>query len=306
MNAGVAGPFLDPQDLHYSSSIPISAFTIDPQVYARCPTFLLATADKFARLPFMHQSASIFGNVNTFHKIFGYGRQGDQNQNIDINEIFRTPLDTDTKQKKLDPADFTSVKPFSPPNLIIQDELHLIEGPLGSMVGIYEMAVDILCSNEKQTPKYIASSATIKESESQVGAVYRRKINIFPQPAISSNDTYFSQLEDDRTFVQNKPGRLYLGVCAGVGVYTIPVKIWAVLLSEIFRIRNDARNPEYGLVDEFEKQKIELEKIAKDKEILKVDWLKKLNPFQRITIPHLNHSFSMKRWYSGTKVWESN
>ena len=66
---------------------------------------------------------------------------------------------------------------FSPPSLIIQDELHLIEGPLGSMVGIYEMAVDVLATEGEQRPKYIASSATIKEADSQVGTIFRREID---------------------------------------------------------------------------------------------------------------------------------
>ncbi|MBL77241.1 MAG: hypothetical protein CL763_10030 [Chloroflexi bacterium] len=250
--SSIAEPFSDLEDPHHSSSIPISAFTVDTQVYAKCPTFLLSTADKFARIPFMHQASSIFGNVDTFHNIFGYGR--DQNGTVTRKQIFRTPIDTDKKQLTLDSKDFTAVKPFNPPNLIIQDELHLIEGPLGSMVGIYEMVVDILCSNQNQKPKYIASSATIKEAESQVAAIYRRDINVFPQPGIESNDTYFSQLEEDVSSIKEKSGRLYLGICAGIGTYIIPVKIWAVLLSEVFRIRSDARNPKYGLVTDFENQ----------------------------------------------------
>ena len=260
MSASVALPFKDPNDPHYSSSIPISAFTVDDQVYSKCPTFLIATADKFARIPFDLRSASIFGNVDVFHNVYGYGRDG--RDDVERKQIYRTPLDTDKKQKKLDPSGFTKVLPFSPPNLIIQDELHLIEGPLGSMVGIYEMAVDILCTNERQSPKYIASSATIKESKSQVASVFRRKINIFPQLAISSKDTYFSQIQDDISSAQDESGRLYLGICAGIGTYTIPVKIWAVLLSKIFQIRNNPTNEEYGLVEKFEKEKENLNKVG--------------------------------------------
>jgi len=247
--ASVALPFQDPNDKHYSSSIPISAFTIDEQVYAKCPTFVIATADKFARLPFDQRAASIFGNVNVFHKNFGYGRRFGSKDGI-----YKTPLDgKDDDQKKLDESDFTKVNAFNPPNLIIQDELHLIEGPLGSMVGIYEMAVDILCSNNNHSPKYISSSATIKESATQVGSIYRRDINVFPQPGLSFNDTYFSKIDDDISSVKNDPGRLYIGVSVGTGTYTLPVRIWAILLSEIYLIR---KNPSrYGLVESFEKQK---------------------------------------------------
>jgi len=253
MSASVAPEFKDPNDNHYSTSIPISAFTVDDQIYAKCPTFLIATADKFARIPFDLRSASIFGNVDVFHHTYGYGRDG--RDDVERKHIYRTPLDTEKKPLRLDPSDFSKVLPFSPPNLIIQDELHLIEGPLGSMVGIYEMAVDLLCTNQHQSPKYIASSATIKESKSQVASVYRREINIFPQPAISSTDTHFTKVKDDICSTDSGSGRLYLGICAGVGTYTIPVKIWAVLLSKIFQIRNDPKNKEYGLEEKFSKQK---------------------------------------------------
>lgn len=259
MVASIAFPFRDPNDPHYSSSIPISAFTVDDQVYSKCPTFLIATADKFARIPFELRSASIFGNVDVFHKIYGYGRDGRDGIGR-REEIYMTPLDEGKKPKKLDPADFSRVLPFSPPNLIIQDELHLIEGALGSMVGIYEMAVDLLCTNNRQSPKYIASSATIKEAKSQVAAVYRRDVRVFPQPAISYSDSYFAQLREDVSSTDEGSGRLYLGVCAGIGTYTIPVKIWAALLSQIYQIRNNPTKKEYGLVEKFEKEKGYLKK----------------------------------------------
>ena len=259
MSVTVASPFQDPNDPHFSSSIPISAFTVDTQVYSKCPTFVIATVDKFARMPFDHRCSSIFGNVDVFHNKYGYGRDG--REGVPRKDMFHTPLDTDSKQAhQLRDSEFTKVLPFSPPNLIIQDELHLIEGPLGSMVGIYEMAVDILCTNERQSPKYIASSATIKESESQVASVYRRKINVFPRPGISSNSNYFTEIDDDIASTQDKSGRLYLGICAGIGIYNIPIKIWAVLLSEIFKIRENPKKEEYGLVEKFTREKDNLSK----------------------------------------------
>lgn len=253
MSVSVATPFQDPTNSHYSSSIPISAFTVDSQVYSKCPTFVIATVDKFASMAFNHRSSSIFGNVDVFHNEYGYGR--DKRDGVIRKEIYRTALDTDKVQKNLGDDGFTAVLPFSPPNLIIQDELHLIEGPLGSMVGIYEMAVDLLCTNERQSPKYIASSATIKESESQVASVYRRKINVFPQPGISSTSNYFTEVDDDISSTTDIPGRMYLGICVGIGVYNIPIKIWAVLLSKIFQIRENPKKMEYGLDEKFNKEK---------------------------------------------------
>jgi len=260
MVASIGEPFRDPNNEHFSSSIPVSAFTVDSQVYGKCPSFLIATADKFARIPFESRSASIFGNVDVFHKRFGYGRDG--NDDVERKAIYRSPLDQGEKlntRLTLQDEDMTPVKPFHPPNLIIQDELHLIEGPLGSMMGIYEMAVDVLCSTEKSSPKYIASSATIKESKSQVASVFRRDIAVFPQPGLFSTDTYFSQVNDDITSISDQAGRLHLGVCPGAGTYLIPVKIWAVLLSEIFKIRSNPKRLEYGLETAWNENKEDFE-----------------------------------------------
>ena len=94
---------------------------------------------------------------------------------------------------------------FDPPELIIQDELHLISGPLGSVVGHYESAMDILCSNGDILPKIIASTATIRQSEEQIKLLYNRKLNQFPPQAITFGNTYFAQ-ENKKKF-----GRYYFG-----------------------------------------------------------------------------------------------
>lgn len=98
---------------------------------------------------------------------------------------------------------------IKPPSLIIQDELHLISGPLGTIAGVYEAAIEtVLISNSKTKikPKYIAATATIRRASEQVQKLYGRKVNIFPPPGISSDDSYFSKTNHDAL------GRLYIGV----------------------------------------------------------------------------------------------
>ncbi|MCF2529189.1 helicase-related protein [Yinghuangia soli] len=94
------------------------------------------------------------------------------------------------------------------PSLVIQDELHLLAGPLGTTVGLYESAILELCAWGGMTPKVIASTATIRRSQDQVRALYGRSAQLFPPPGIKAGHSYYASPDKDR------PGRLYVGVMA--------------------------------------------------------------------------------------------
>ncbi len=98
-----------------------------------------------------------------------------------------------------------------PPELIIQDELHLISSALGSIVGLYEAAIHTIITEKRVNPKYIASTATIRMAENQVKRLYGRKLSIFPPPGLSHEDSYFART----VAIDNEhPGRLYVGYLA--------------------------------------------------------------------------------------------
>jgi hypothetical protein len=93
-----------------------------------------------------------------------------------------------------------------PPDLIIQDELHLISGPLGSMAGLFETAIDALCTQDGRRPKIIGSTATIRRAADQVRSLFDRNVMQFPPPGLDQANSGFACIEDD------SPGRLYLGI----------------------------------------------------------------------------------------------
>jgi ATP-dependent helicase YprA (DUF1998 family) len=97
-----------------------------------------------------------------------------------------------------------------PPELIIQDELHLISGALGSINGLYEAAIDTIIKLRGVYPKYIASTATIRTAENQIRRLYGRDSAVFPPPGINCDDSYFARTVP----LDEKPGRLYLGYYA--------------------------------------------------------------------------------------------
>ena len=99
-----------------------------------------------------------------------------------------------------------------PPELIIQDELHLISGPLGTITGLYEAAIKRLCENNNVEAKVIASTATIRNAKDQIKALYASDYSQFPPQGININDSFFA-VESSR---DDKPARLYLG-CMGIG-----------------------------------------------------------------------------------------
>ncbi|MBI4844499.1 MAG: helicase [Nitrospirae bacterium] len=89
---------------------------------------------------------------------------------------------------------FNSLTDALPPDLIIQDELHLISGPLGSIVGIFESVVEYLCTKDNHKPKIIASTATTRNTFHQIKELYAgRVVNIFPPSGISYKDSFFAK-----------------------------------------------------------------------------------------------------------------
>jgi len=217
---------------YISDRIPIPAYTVDEQVYHHCPSIVISTVDKFARLPFEPKASSLFGNVEYYHCIWGYYRRYQRSSNQDA-DGHPGPAGTRTSRN------YCKVPPFDPPELIIQDELHLIEGPLGSLVGIYETAVDFLCSEALGKPiKYIASTATIRQAQEQVQSVFCRGVQIFPPPGLTRDDSFFIRHSENHPLDDRRPGQLYLGICApGRGPLTPVLRIWARLLNTAWQNR---------------------------------------------------------------------
>ena len=98
--------------------------------------------------------------------------------------------------------------PVRPPELVIQDELHLVTGPLGSVAGVYEAGLDTLLNLRGVRPKYVASTATIRMAKEQVKRLYARKLAVFPPPGLSCDDSWFARTNYE------KAGRLYVGYLA--------------------------------------------------------------------------------------------
>src|SRR5208337_1266664 len=123
--------------------------------------------------------------------------------------------------------------PLRPPDLIIQDELHLISGPLGSMVALYETAVDEMCSwtvnGKRVRPKVIASTATIRRADDQVHSLFLRNVAVFPPHGVSIEDNFFSLQREPS---EKNPGRRYIGICApGRTVKGALIRVYTAFLS---------------------------------------------------------------------------
>ncbi|WP_082911841.1 helicase-related protein [Enteractinococcus helveticum] len=136
----------------------------------------------------------------------------------------------------------------SPPGLIIQDELHLISGPLGSMVGLYEPVIDELCTDRRGTqpvqPKIIASTATIRRYEEQIRGVFgREEVALFPPHGLEEGHSFFA--EPDRLPNGDlAPGRRYVGVMsASLGsMQTVQTRVAAATLQAATKIPEKERD----------------------------------------------------------------
>lgn len=139
---------------------------------------------------------------------------------------------------------------LSPPSLIIQDEMHLISGPLGSTVGIYESLVEELCTDYRFNfvvkPKIICATATVTGYKKQILALFNKdedNVRIFPSPGLSHDDSFFAQTDyvDDKELAKKTPsrGRKYIGLASNlIGTQQLQVKIYTTLLQKVKELEN--------------------------------------------------------------------
>ncbi len=186
--------------------LPIVA--VDEPIYRRLPAFIIATVDKFAALPWTGETGALFGLVDRYDKDGFYG-----------------PCEPGRGQ--------TLGGSLPPPDLIIQDELHLISGPLGTIAGIYETTIDALASRDvsgkMMRPKIVASTATVRRASSQIQALFgRKRVSIFPPAGVDRRHSFFAKTES----ADESPARLYVGVAApGRSLKVILLRTALALLS---------------------------------------------------------------------------
>jgi Helicase conserved C-terminal domain len=203
-------------------TLPIVA--VDEPIYRRLPAFLVATVDKFASLPWVGASGALLGGADRYDSHGFYGA-------------------AEPKQgKPLSAA-------LPPPDLVIQDELHLISGPLGTMAGLYETAIDGLCvrglDEGAAGPKVVASTATVRRAQDQIQALFGRPLTqIFPPPGPDRRDSFFARTVP----ATEKPARRYVGVAAqGRNPKVVMRKVWLALMGAAERAYREAgghENPE--------------------------------------------------------------
>ena len=222
----------------------LPAVVVDEEIYRRLPALLIATVDKFAQMPWKGETRVLFGGVNGYCERHGY----------------RSPEIEDTDSHKamgrFPRARTRPIGPFRPPDLIIQDELHLISGPLGTLVGLYETAIDHLCSWEadgKQVrAKVIASTATIRRADTQVHNLYLRQVNIFPSLGLDVEDNFFAR---QRPPSEETPGRLYVGICSpGTRLKTVLIRVYVAYMAaaqQLYEKYGTAADPYMTMVGYF-------------------------------------------------------
>ncbi len=175
----------------FSRGVNLPIVAVDEPIYRRLPCFLIATVDKFAALPWTGPVGGFFGRVQRFDKAGFYG-----------------PCEPGRGSKLPEGR-------LDPPDLIVQDELHLISGPLGTMAGLYETALDELCVVQRDghaiRPKVVASTATVRRAEKQIRALFNRRLtDIFPPPGPDRRDSFFARTVP----TTESNARLYVGISA--------------------------------------------------------------------------------------------
>ena len=202
-------------DFTRDRALPIVA--VDEPIYRRLPAFLIATVDKFASLPWVGEAGALLGGADRHGRSGFYGAaEPGQGKRLDA--------------------------PLPAPDLIIQDELHLISGPLGTMAGLYETAIEALCvrevDNRRVRPKIVASTATARRAQDQIQALFARPLTqVFPPPGPDRRDSFFARTSP----ASETPARLYLGVASqGRNPKVLLRKTWLALMGAAQRAYRDA------------------------------------------------------------------
>lgn len=191
----------------FTANQPLPILAVDDQIYRRLPCFIIATVDKFASLPWVGETGALFGKVERYD-----------------NDGFYGPCQPGRGQL------LGSALP--PPDLIIQDELHLISGPLGTMVGLYETAIDALSTTlngkKRLRPKVVASTATVRRATKQIRALFGRDaVDVFPPPGPDRRDSFFAKTVP----ATEKHARTYVGVAAqGRSLKVVLLRTYLALL----------------------------------------------------------------------------
>ncbi|MCT0199306.1 DISARM system helicase DrmA [Synechococcus sp. CS-1325] len=219
--------FMGPCPFQKATALPLLA--VDEQIYRRLPCFLIATIDKFAALPWVGKTSSLFGNVSHFQLPTASAAAG-----------FWGPAEKAAGLK-------IPQGRLLPPELVIQDELHLISGPLGTLAGLYETVIEGLMRPNAATPppKIIASTATVRRAEAQIKALFARsQARVFPPPGPERDDNFFSHTVDDPN-----QARLYVGLSApGRNLKGVLLRSYLALMAAAQKAWNEnkamgARNP---------------------------------------------------------------
>ncbi|MEW6381438.1 MAG: DISARM system helicase DrmA [bacterium] len=226
-----------------SPDLGLPVLVVDDEIYRHPPSMLIATVDKFAMMAWRGQVRTLFGRADTECPRHGLLWPG-----ADCS-------DTHRKKGSLPATTPRPTTPIRPPDLIVQDEFHLIGGPLGTMVGLYETAVDELCSwtfeGKKVRPKIVASTATVRKADEQVNNVFLRRVAVFPPHGIDVEDNFFSVQRS----IERNPGRRYMGICSpGSSRPAVLIRVYVALLTaarSLFERFGQAADPYMTLVGYF-------------------------------------------------------
>jgi len=230
-----------------SKGLGLPALVVDEEIYRLTPALVIGTVDKFASLPWRSSTAHLFGHVTSSCERHGY-------RSPDTAEWCK-----DGGHPKAGDLPGTHPQPVGrlrPPDLIIQDELHLISDALGSMVGLYETLVDRLCTriqgDREVRPVFVASTATVRRAKAQVQQVFARGLAVFPPPLIDAGNTFFSRrVEPSRA----RPARRYRGILApGERLTAVEIRVMTALLEfgqVLFDQHGPAADPYMTVVDYF-------------------------------------------------------